>query len=217
MEVDLLNRGGAGTAQPTSAIAAAAGSPAELFTKLLVAQIKNQNPLEPTDPGEFVSQLTQLSQMESLQSLASLTSANAGAMESLQVLTLGGQVGSQVTVVTDRVVLGQEKVHASFELADPAAQATVILTGPNGKEERISLGSQASGDNHFIIDPAERGFAAGTYSIRIETDTKEAPAVNVTGTLSTVKLTTNGVLLDVTHVGQVSSKFITQFKGKQTV
>ena len=33
-----------------------------MFTKLLVAQVRNQDPLSPNDPAAFVSQLTQLSQ-----------------------------------------------------------------------------------------------------------------------------------------------------------
>lgn len=34
------------------------------FLKLLVAQIKNQNPLKPTDSVQFLAQLTQYSQLE---------------------------------------------------------------------------------------------------------------------------------------------------------
>lgn len=34
------------------------------FLKLLVAQIKNQNPLNPTDGVQFLTQLTQFSQLE---------------------------------------------------------------------------------------------------------------------------------------------------------
>ncbi len=45
------------------------GDMTQLFTRLLIAQIKNQNPLEPTDPSQFVSQLTQLSQVESMQQM----------------------------------------------------------------------------------------------------------------------------------------------------
>lgn len=38
----------------------------QTFLKLLVAQIKNQNPLTPTDPVQFVGQLTQYSELEQL-------------------------------------------------------------------------------------------------------------------------------------------------------
>lgn len=55
--------------------AAAAAKPAQdvnglaneqTFLKLLVAQIKNQNPLSPTDAVQFVGQLTQYSELEQL-------------------------------------------------------------------------------------------------------------------------------------------------------
>jgi flagellar basal-body rod modification protein FlgD len=36
----------------------------EMFLNLLVAQIKNQDPLNPTDSTQFVSQLAQISQLE---------------------------------------------------------------------------------------------------------------------------------------------------------
>ena len=38
----------------------------QMFLKLLVAQIKNQNPLSPQDPTEFLGQLTQYSMLEQL-------------------------------------------------------------------------------------------------------------------------------------------------------
>jgi flagellar basal-body rod modification protein FlgD len=38
----------------------------QTFLKLLVAQIKNQNPLNPTDSVQFVSQLAQFSQLEQM-------------------------------------------------------------------------------------------------------------------------------------------------------
>src|SRR5471030_3077604 len=68
----------------------------DMFTKLLVAQIQNQDPLQPTDPSQFVDQLTQLSQTESLQNLSTLTSGNASVLQSMQVIALGAQVGSSV-------------------------------------------------------------------------------------------------------------------------
>jgi flagellar basal-body rod modification protein FlgD len=56
----------------SSAAAAAAGAASvttaapsqEMFLKLLVAQIKNQDPTNPTDSTQFVSQLAQFSELE---------------------------------------------------------------------------------------------------------------------------------------------------------
>jgi len=38
----------------------------QMFLKLLVAQIQNQNPLSPADPTQFLGQLTQYSMLEQL-------------------------------------------------------------------------------------------------------------------------------------------------------
>jgi len=38
----------------------------ETFLKLLIAQIRNQNPLDPADAFQFVSQLAQFSQLEQM-------------------------------------------------------------------------------------------------------------------------------------------------------
>ena len=38
----------------------------QMFLKLLVAQIQNQNPLNPEDPTQFLGQLTQYSMLEQL-------------------------------------------------------------------------------------------------------------------------------------------------------
>jgi flagellar basal-body rod modification protein FlgD len=43
----------------------------EVFLKLLVAQIQNQNPLEPMEGMEFVTQLAEFSGLEQLQAIRS--------------------------------------------------------------------------------------------------------------------------------------------------
>ena len=52
--------------QPKADTAAAEDplSKKEVFLQLLVAQIQNQNPLNPSDPMAYISQLTQFSQLE---------------------------------------------------------------------------------------------------------------------------------------------------------
>jgi flagellar basal-body rod modification protein FlgD len=57
----------AASAATGSATASSLGGMApnqEMFLQLLVAQIKNQDPLNPTDSVQFVSQLAQFSELE---------------------------------------------------------------------------------------------------------------------------------------------------------
>lgn len=52
----------------------------DVFLQLLVTQLKNQNPLDPTDGTEFVSQLAQFTQLEQSISISQDLSAIRGAL-----------------------------------------------------------------------------------------------------------------------------------------
>jgi|SRR5471030_1938088 len=187
----------------------------DMFTKLLVAQIQNQDPLQPTDPSQFVDQLTQLSQTESLQNLSTLTSGNASVLQSMQVIALGAQVGSSVMASTSAVTLGTDSIAGAFTLASTSAKTTLALTGTDGVEHDIALGSQAVGNVPFSIDPAALGLAPGTYQIAVSTSSGEKPTVGVDGRLLSVQLSSTGtVVLNVSNLGQVAPSAITSFNGQ---
>ncbi len=56
---------GSGTTDPTSAVPDGLGNE-DTFLHLLVAQIQNQDPLNPTDSTQFVGQIVQFSSLEQL-------------------------------------------------------------------------------------------------------------------------------------------------------
>jgi len=68
------------------------------FLKLLVAQMNNQNPLEPQDNSEFVAQLAQFSSVEGLDNLNSTVDSLALDMRSSQALQASSLVGQSVVV-----------------------------------------------------------------------------------------------------------------------
>jgi flagellar basal-body rod modification protein FlgD len=186
-----------------------------MFTKLLVAQIQNQDPLSPTDPSQFINQLTQLSQTEALQNVGNLTSANASILQSMQVLALGAQVGSDVQVTATEVQLDSAKVKGEVTLEASSSKTTLVLTGLDGREHKVELGSQSGGPVPFALDPQAMGLPAGTYKMRVETSTKEDPAIDLVGRLNSVRLGSGGaVVLNVANVGETSPAKITAFNGK---
>lgn len=189
-----------------------------MFTKLLVAQIRNQDPLSPTDPAQFVQQLTQLSQTETLQNLTNLTSSSASVLQSMQVLALGAQVGSNVMAQTSTVTLdGSTKVSGQATLAASSTKTTLVLTGSDGVKHNINLGTQSPGTLAFSIDPAKLGLPADTYSIAVETSSKESPPIDIQGRLNSVRLSSSGsVVLNVGNVGETATSAITAFNGPQT-
>lgn len=67
----------------------------DTFLKLLVAQLKYQNPMSPKDGTEFLTQTAQFTQLETLQKIEKLMTANSAASE---VLEASAMVGRRVTM-----------------------------------------------------------------------------------------------------------------------
>ena len=66
----------------------------DTFLKLLVAQMKYQDPMNPTDSSQFMAQTAQLTEVQTLQSLASTTS---DVLSAQQLLGASALVGKTVT------------------------------------------------------------------------------------------------------------------------
>lgn len=193
------------------------GSVSEMFLKLLVAQIQNQDPLSPTDPSQMVNQLTQLSQMEALQSLSTQGSTNAGLLSSLQVMTLGGQVGSTVQVQASQLNLDSTAVQTHFTLGSSSGKVQLVLTASDGTETRVQLGSRSIGSNDYTLDPKALGLSSGTYQVRVEDESGNKISVEVEAEITGVRLTgSGGAVISLGALGEYDPGAITQFKGRST-
>ncbi|MGU3779434.1 flagellar hook assembly protein FlgD [Burkholderia metallica] len=191
------------------------GDVSDMFTRLLVAQVKNQDPLAPMEANQFVTQFAQMSQVEAMRTLANLSAATARTQESMLVVTLGSQVGSQVRVRSEKVELGEAVVKGSFKLESSASDVDVILTDGGGTEYTVSLGAKQAGDVDFNIDPAEHGLPPGNYKLRVVADSGEKPPVELNGDLQSVRLGTDGrVILTIAGIGDAEAADITRFLGR---
>lgn len=211
---NLFSNAASGAASDTIAKAETSAT-SDMFTKLLVAQIRNQDPLSPSDPSQFVNQLAQLSQTEALSKLSSLSSANASVMQSLQVLAMGAQVGSDLMVATDHVTLGSAKIEGNIALAASSSKTSLVLTGADGVAHEVKLGVLAAGNVPFSLDPGALGLAPGGYTMKVTTSSGESPAIDIAGKLNSVRLSASGAtVLNVSGVGEVEPGAVTAFNGK---
>src|SRR5471032_3545080 len=181
METNLFTNNNNSSGSSSDAVKSQNNATQDMFTKLLVAQIKNQDPLAPTDPSQFVNQLTQQAQTEAIQNMAALTSSNASVLQSMQVLALGAQVGSEVTVNSPTVQLDSSKVSGSIALTANSSKTTVTLKSSDDKEYKIELGAKSAGTVPFTIDPVALGLPAGTYTMHVTTSNAEKPTVDIAG------------------------------------
>src|SRR5690606_31936879 len=79
------------------------------FLNLLVAQLNNQNPLEPQGNGEFIAQLAQFSQVEGVEKLNASMGTLLSTYQSSQALQASSLVGRKVIIPSDKAVRSEER------------------------------------------------------------------------------------------------------------
>ena len=208
--------GSAGAPNPLSGVVSANGGDlSSMFTTLLVAQIKNQDPLQPTDPSQFVSQLAELSQVQSTQQLVQQGQSGNSTLNSLQMMALGAQVGSTVRADVSQLQLSDQTVTLHVTPTGSSASNTLVLTGPDGVAHPIALGALGVGDQAFQVDPKALGLAPGSYTVQVLDASKSALTVEAESTLTGVRLAGDGsVYAQLQGVGEVASSAITGLEGK---
>ncbi len=185
------------------------------FITLMVAQVQYQDPLNPADGTEYVSQLAQFSQVQSTENMVTLLNNNAIMMDNLQVLTTAGLVGQTVSVRTDEITAdGESTLNGSIELTSSANTVTLELIDETGNVTSIYLGSQSSGMVDFSIDTAELGLE-GTYQLNVVLDDGQDydPTITVQGVVETVSIPSTGgsSVVSIKGVGDIPFYEIASF------
>ncbi len=190
------------------------GGMSDMFLKLLVAQMQNQDPSNPTSSAEYVSQLSQMSQMESMQKLSDHMAALYYTGENMQMLAMSNLVGQKVFVNSDSVQLEGNALEGRLHLDHPAENVTLHIKDSAGKTVKLELGKQPQGDVPFTLDPAELGLADGKYTLSVVTDAGENNVpIEIAGTVNSVRFDpqTGAPLLSIPGLGDVAYNTIRQF------
>ncbi|WP_145510083.1 MULTISPECIES: flagellar hook assembly protein FlgD [Yersinia] len=184
------------------------------FMKLLVAQIQNQDPLNPMDGTEFVSQMAQLSQVQSTENMAKMLQSNTVQMERVQAMATANMVGQQVMVESDEVELGTQIQNGRLTLEHAASPLVIHLVDGLGQEHQISLGQQAAGSVNFTIDPAKHNLKPGNYKLSaVSSSGEEFIPLELAGAVNNVRIPQHGgaAQLNVAGIGNVPYHKIKQF------
>ncbi|UBM23957.1 flagellar hook assembly protein FlgD [Pseudomonas sp. p1(2021b)] len=146
----------------------------DAFLQLLVTQMKNQNPLDPQENGEFVAQLAQFSSLEGIQALNQSVNGILSGMGSSQALQASSLVGRSVIVQNDKAVVDTTKSFTGqVVLPQNITEGKVTIKDKDGNVVKtIELGAQKAGTADFIwdgtndkgekVDPGNYTFAAST-------------------------------------------------------
>lgn len=140
------------------------------FMELMLAQLENQNPLEPQDNGEFISQLAQFSSLEEMQTLTSTVDDVVTQFRSTQALQASAMVGKTVLAPSEVGILGAEgEISGNIEVPASTGGVRLSIESSSGELVRqIDLGSSSAGVLGFRWDGTDgNGNSLPTGSYRI--------------------------------------------------
>lgn len=165
------------------------------FMKLLVAQLKNQDPLNPMDSREMITQLATLTSVERLssvdQTLGQLRAETTG-MAGMQATAL---IGRKVTADANHLSLAAGgQAQGTFTLSGAAKSVSVSVRDKNGNTLRtLELPGQVAGTHSFQwdgMDSSGQRVPDGTYSFQLSAKAESGQPVpissSVTGVVSEV-------------------------------
>lgn len=158
---------GSGTGATTTSVQ----EMSDRFLKLLVTQLKNQDPMNPMENAELTSQLAQMSTVEGINNLnEGLATLNAQ-FKATQVIQGAGMVGRQVLAEGDALTLSNSVALGGMELANKADRVRVDVLDEDGSIVRsLELGEQDAGLVRFGWDgKATDGtlLADGDYTFKV--------------------------------------------------
>jgi flagellar basal-body rod modification protein FlgD len=138
------------------------------FLKILMAQLQNQDPLNPTDANEFVTELSQLTQVETLQNIQTQMTNLATSLNQANVGQWVSSIGGYMQVDDTKVSSG-DKI-----LVSPAADYdTITITLKNASGTTVEKTLSSTDSLVFDVDQS--------YTITKLSATKDNTSVGCTG------------------------------------
>ena len=153
------------------------------FLKLLVTQLKNQDPLSPMKPNEFAAQLAQFTSVEQL---IQLNDGMANQSAAVQISTLAGQaslgaslIGRQVVADGHQVVIpASGSAQVRVEVGASGGAGTLTISDSSGHVVATRTLGQIPGGRQTLALPSD--LPAGTYSYALSVKDPNGKNVNVT-------------------------------------
>jgi flagellar basal-body rod modification protein FlgD len=190
----------------------------EDFLKMLVAQLKNQDPLNPMDGTDFTAQLAQFSSLEQLSNLNTQIQNQTLSMTSMAHSQAVNMIGKSVTVSgTNTLTANGQPLDIGYSLDGDASQVIISILDKLGNVvETLNASDQKSGQNSITWDMSAG--TKGDYTFQVLA--KDASGNDVTanastkGTVEAVQFKDNQIYLivngqqvpfsDVTHIAQAT-------------
>lgn len=199
------------TSSSSSASATSADAIQDRFMTLLVAQLKNQDPMNPLDNSQLTSQMAQLSTVTGISNLNTTLASLKGSYQESQTLQASSMIGHGVLAPSSKVALSGSQAVMGVDLKDSADSVQITILNSAGETVRtLKLGSVEAGVKAVAWDgknDSGKTVEDGTYKIEVKA-VAGGKAVAATalsyGEVSSVTTGASGMTLDVSTIGSMS-------------
>jgi flagellar basal-body rod modification protein FlgD len=187
------------------------------FLKLLVTQLKNQDPMNPMDNAALTSQLAQLSTVEGINKMNDSMTALAAQFQATQALQGASLIGHQVLGQGSTLSLGSSGAAGAVDLASSADQVQINIQNSAGATVRtLNLGQHDAGLDRFTWDGKDtqgNSLAQGNYTYTV-TATAAGNAVTATtyalDKVQSVTMNSTGLNVEMSNLGSLGLDKIKQ-------
>lgn len=195
---------------------AAPEDPSERFLKLLVAQMRNQDPMNPLDNAQVTSQMAQISTVQGVEKLNASMQKWMTQSSAVQQLEGAALIGKRVLVPGDSIELagGADRATAArggFSLDAAATSVKVeVLDAAGNTVATLSQKGVLSGSHSFEWDgrdDAGKALPDGRYGLRVTAgDASSMQPVQALRAVavSAVLSSSEGARLELSGAGQVA-------------
>ncbi len=149
----------------------------DAFMTMLLAQLKNQNPLDPMDGKDFAAQLAQFSSLQQLSTLNTTMSSLPTYLKAFSNAQMVGMIGNNAVAKGNAITVSGSSTNIPFSLPADIASGTLKIYNSSGAEVgSADLGSLKSGSNSITWNTSS--VDTGNYTFEISA--KDASGVAVT-------------------------------------
>ncbi len=189
------------------------------FLQLLVTQMQNQDPTQPTNPSQFVNEFSALSEVSGISSMSNSMSALSNSMSSAQIMSGTNLIGHTVIASGSSAGLSAGgSITGAVNVPAGTTALTVQVTDASGQLVRTFSVAPQNGVTPFTWDgTTNSGGAApaGTYNFSIAATTNgtqssltpelayQVNSVTLDPSTNSLTLNTNGGSLPLSAVSQV--------------
>jgi flagellar basal-body rod modification protein FlgD len=176
------------------------------FMKLLVAQLNNQDPMNPMDNAQMTSQIAQINTVSGINQLNDTVKSLSTQFTSMQTMQGTAMIGHDVLLNSSTLSVNAGVAKGAVDLPSDASAVSVQIISPGGQlVDTVNLGPLAAGRHAFQWDASK--YTGGG-----------SPTFKVVATNGGQSVTATGLAQDtVTSVGTNGTAMSLQLKGRAAV